>query len=144
MRLHRARLLEVRYSCLYVEFIHGQASKVNISLSGLILNNHCSRVVNSVTHRFGDLCLSSINRTFCFCNEWQARANFLQVPKTKPGECTTFLPAFPRDPISSQPPSLPEFNFSTVLPTSVSPTVYLPNVRIGSTVIHWVLRRILS
>jgi hypothetical protein len=144
MRLHRAHLLELRYSCLYVEYIHGQASKVNVSLFGSMLNNYCSRVVKSVTHRFGVLCSNSTNRAFCFCNEWQARANFLQVPKTKPGECTTFLPAFLRDPISSQPPSLPEFNFSTILPTRVSPTVYVPSVRIGSTIVHWVLRRILS
>ena len=66
----------------------------------------------------------------CFCSEWQARANRLQLPKAQDCEWATFPVALLRASPSSQPPSLPEINFSTVLPTKCITYSVLPNASI--------------
>jgi hypothetical protein len=58
-----------------------------------------------------------------FCSERQARANRLQLPKA------TFQVVLPREPPSSQLPSLPKFNFGAALPVPTKCTVTNLNYR---------------
>ncbi len=82
----------------------------------------------------------------CFCSEWQARANRLQLPKAQDCEWATFPVALLRASPPSQPPSLPKFISGISLPTSVSTAVYCQMLAFGTTfvLVHWILRRILS
>ncbi len=56
----------------------------------------------------------------CFCSEWQARANRLQLQMAQDCEWATFPVAHLRASPSSQPPSLPKFISGISLPTNVS------------------------